>query len=154
MQFSVACVLLCRGDPGDRPMGAQGRANTRFAPTLDLGLIQVKFAIISQERELVLRGALLLRGSVSLPSPEAVRALFYLLAQLNEQLTVAVENESRRRGHTNEKAKEEHKWNPPENACSPFDKLRANGEGLSLVKNLPFRLSRSKHESSLMKPWL
>jgi hypothetical protein len=50
---------------------------------------------------------------------------------------------------------------PPENpvhldkpVLSEVEGLRATGEGLYLIKDLPFMLSPSKHESSPMKPLL
>ena len=33
--------------------------------------------------------------------------------------------------------------------CSPFDKLRANGSGVEIVKDFPFVLSLSKHDFAL-----
>jgi hypothetical protein len=50
-----------------------------------------------------------LRIVITLPSPEALGTSFDLLSKVDEQLTIAIENESRCSGDANEKTEEKHK---------------------------------------------
>jgi len=66
-------------------------------------------AVVYRRAGLNAEDDLFMRGPFPLPGPETVGAFLYLLAQTDEQLAVAVEDESRRGGYANKKAEEKHK---------------------------------------------